>query len=203
MPEYPTDGIGKIMGELSLQPTATPTPGNFKYENDPRFAFRVTNRDKPNLWMYVDPKGDRAEMNPATATPWVDIGMPTQLGDLKSILQNRGGTSEGDAWAPSDIAVVKELSKQTGGVANERLVELYKQHLLETRDPHFMSQHPGKAAYNEDPAERVREVIDNTDSPFAKYEKKAAAGQSVSQILKHRDDDATAKELIDEMRGNR
>ncbi len=121
---------------------------SFPYTDDPRFDFKVVDQSKRDQWLIKDPKGDQNYINPATAKPWVDIGLPTQLADMKSILQGRGGTSEGDAWAPSDIATVKALALKTGGVANEALVNAYKQFLLNARDPHFMSTHPGKAAYN-------------------------------------------------------
>lgn len=130
-------------------PTPAPTP-KFKYEGDPRFSFKVTDRTNPNLWKYTDTKGDSSEMNPANATPWVDLDYRTKFNDLSSIVNNKGGTSVGDAWAPSDIAVVQRLATQNGGKVDQKLIDMYVHHLLETKDPHFMSQHPGKAPYEWD-----------------------------------------------------
>lgn len=140
-------GIDRLMSEATGSPTVAPS--DFRYENDPRFKFKITNRDG-NLWKYIDPNGDSAEIDPRTAKPWVDLDHRTQFNDLSSIVNGKGGTSVGDAWAASDIAIVKKLAVQNGGKVDQRLIDMYVRHLLETKDPHFMSQHPGKAAFEWD-----------------------------------------------------
>lgn len=81
------------------------------------------------------------------ATPWVDIGYPTQSGDLRALtIGGRGGTSEGDAWADRDISAARKIVGSDMAI-RPRHVEDFKQYLRERRAPHFMSIHPGRDAY--------------------------------------------------------
>jgi hypothetical protein len=126
---------------------------DIRKKKDSRFDYEISDQPNPhfgpaepgNVWV-TGPWGSQTA-NPETAIPWVDIGYPTQHNDLYSItLGGHGGTSEGDAWDPVDIAAAKKIVGNSPKITRAH-VEAYKQYLLQKRDPHFMSTHPGKAAF--------------------------------------------------------
>ena len=81
------------------------------------------------------------------AVPWVDLDMGTKLNDLWAVgIAKRGGSSEGDSWAPEDIAAVQRIVGNSKSITDEH-VRRFSQYLLWRRDPHFMSLHPGRDAY--------------------------------------------------------
>src|SRR6266568_2419792 len=100
-------GIHELLGYLASQFQQPPNYQRFSYQAVPEVPG--FGRAPAGYQFILTPDG---EVNTARldATPWVDIGYPTQRADLRALtLGAHSGTSEGDAWSDPDIYAARHI----------------------------------------------------------------------------------------------